>query len=248
MRYRIDLAYLGTNYHGWQRQRNASSVQEVLEDRLSTLVGHSVEVVGAGRTDTGVHASHYVAHFDAEKLRMPEARMVYALNGTLPQDIAVHSLAECAAEFHARFDALSRTYRYVISREKNPFALGRSYQCSYPLDLPSMQAGAAALLPYSDFASFCKAGADNKTTLCELMRSEWTVEGNQWVYTVQANRFLRNMVRAIVGTLLDLGRGRITLEQLHEIVAAADRGKAGASAPPEGLYLSDIAYPQDSNY
>lgn len=244
MRYRIDLAYRGTAYHGWQRQQNALSVQEVLEARLAQLVGTHVEVVGAGRTDTGVHASRYVAHFDAPTLRMPLARMEYALNGILPSDISVYSLQETHPEFHARFDAIARTYRYVIARTKDPFSLGLAYQCAHALDYDLMQQGAHSLLRYTDFASFCKAGADNKTTICHLMRSEWTVEDAQWVYTVQANRFLRNMVRALVGTLLDLGRGRISLDQLHDIVAAADRGRAGASAPPEGLYLAQIDYPE----
>ncbi len=243
-RYRINLAYRGTNYHGWQRQPNALSVQEVLEEKLGQLFRTPVALTGCGRTDTGVHALSYVAHFDLSlRLESPgDERMLWALSGMLPNDIAVHSIEACDADFHARFGAQLREYRYVLQRRPNPFTQGLATPYYHSLSLEAMEEGAAALLLYEDFASFCKAGSDAKTTRCHLFRSEWAVEGDQWVYTVAADRFLRNMVRAIVGTLLDLGRGRITLDNLHAIMESRSRGLAGASAGPEGLYLSRVEY------
>ncbi|PIE83924.1 MAG: tRNA pseudouridine(38-40) synthase TruA [Bacteroidia bacterium] len=243
-RYRLDLAYRGSAYHGWQRQPNALSVQEVLEGRLGQLLRAPIELTGCGRTDTGVHALRYVAHFDGPEglTAWPKDGLVRSLNGMLPSDIVVYSLAEVAADFHARFDARLREYRYVLQRRPNPFTLGLATPYYHELSLEAMQRGAQALLDHEDFASFCKSGGDAKTTICRLARSEWAVEGDQWVYTVAADRFLRNMVRAIVGTLLEMGRGRITLGELHDILRAKSRSRAGASVSPEGLYLSRVEY------
>lgn len=242
MRFRLDLSYCGTHYHGWQRQPNAISIQEILEEAIAKLLHTSVEVVGAGRTDTGVHARYYVAHFDAEKIPSPLPQFVYMLNGVLPHDIAIQQILPTSPDFHARFDAVSRTYEYWIARTKDPFLTERALQISGELSLEKMRAGAALLLEYNDFASFCKTGTDVHTTLCRLIESQWNVRGDLWIYRVTADRFLRNMVRAIVGTLLGVGREKISLATLREIIEAKDRGRAGASVQPQGLYLVDIEY------
>lgn len=242
MRFRLDLSYCGTHYHGWQRQPNALSVQETLEAAIAKILRVPVEVIGAGRTDTGVHARYYVAHFDAEEMPIPLPQFVYMLNGILPHDIAIQQILPASPDFHARFDAISRSYEYWISRSKDPFLTERALQLSGEMSLEDMQAGAALLLEYTDFASFCKTGTDVHTTLCRLTESQWNIQGNLWIYRVTADRFLRNMVRAIVGTLLEVGRGRISLATLREIIEAKDRGRAGASVQPQGLYLADIRY------
>ncbi len=243
MRYRIDLGYCGTNYHGWQRQPNALTVQETLEKALKQILRTAVELVGAGRTDMGVHAKHYVAHFDAPQISLPLQEVVYMLNDILPSDIAVYALSETYSTFHARFDAQTRSYEYWIARRKDPFLLNAAYLYTAPLDLELMQRGAQVLLEYSDFASFCKTGSDVQTTYCKLSESEWIARDEHLlVYRITADRFLRNMVRAIVGTLLDLGRGKLTLEGFRAIIESRDRRRAGASAQPQGLYLVSVQY------
>ena len=244
MRYRLCLAYHGAGYHGWQRQPNAVTVQEVLERSLSQLFQQEIEVTGAGRTDTGVHARFYVAHFDATGLPMPVERLLYVLNGILPRDIVIFHIEETASTFHARFDATRRTYEYWLVRRKDPFLSDGALLYTSPLNLSLLQTGASLLLAYEDFASFCKTGTDVHTTFCHLFLSEWEVRDKVWIYRISADRFLRNMVRAIVGTLLDLGRGKITLSQFQEIIESRRRGRAGASAPPQGLYLVDVSYPE----
>ena len=190
MRFRLDLSYCGTHYHGWQRQPNAISIQEILEEAIAKLLRTSVEVVGAGRTDTGVHARYYVAHFDAEEIPSPLPQFVYMLNGVLPHDIAIQQILPTSPDFHARFDAVSRTYEYWIARTKDPFLTERALQISGELSLEKMRAGAALLLEYNDFASFCKTGTDVHTTLCRLTESQWNVRGDLWIYRVTADRFL----------------------------------------------------------
>ena len=244
MRFRIHLAYHGGAYHGWQRQPNARTVQEVLEQALSQLFQQNIELIGAGRTDTGVHARFYVAHFDAANLPMPTERLRYVLNGILPRDIVLFEIVEAHPTFHARFDATCRTYEYLLLRAKDPFLADEAYLYTAPLDLPLLQQGASLLTRYDDFASFCKTGTDAHTTICHLFDSTWEVRDNLWIYRIAADRFLRNMVRAIVGTLLDLGRGRLSLNQFQKIIEARNRGVAGASAPPHGLYLVNVEYPQ----
>ena len=242
MRYRLELSYRGTLYHGWQRQPNALSVQEILEEAIVKLLRTPIEIVGAGRTDTGVHARYYVAHFDADNIPFSLPQFAYMLNGILPRDIALHQVLPTTPDFHARFDAVSRTYEYWIARTKDPFLVDGAFQFSGDLSLTAMQAGAALLLEYNDFASFCKTGTDVHTTLCRLIESQWSVCEHVWIYRVTADRFLRNMVRALVGTLIDLGRGKISLEEFRTIIEAKDRGRAGASAQPQGLYLVDVKY------
>lgn len=243
MRYRIELSYMGTAYHGWQRQPNAVTVQQVLEDALATLVHTQIEVVGAGRTDTGVHARYYVAHADMEALQIPETRLVHMLNGILPHDIAVSHFRATLPDFHARFDALNRTYKYYISRVKDPFWYERAMYFPAALNFEAMQRAAKLLLTYNDFAAFCRTGTDVHTTLCQLHTSTWHMQENLLVYTIQADRFLRNMVRAIVGTMLDVGQEHISLDDFCAIIESRDRCHAGASAPACGLYLVDVQYP-----
>ncbi len=243
MRWRVDLAYSGTAYHGWQRQPNAVSVQATLEKALATLIGQPVELVGAGRTDTGVHARAYTAHCDVPDREYDWPAVVHALNALLPPDVAVYDVRMASPEFHARFDAVARTYEYHIARRKDPFLQGRAYCYTAPLDFDAMQQAAAELLRFDDFASFCKAGSDELHTRCQLFYSAWRREEPLWVYTVRANRFLRNMVRALVGSMLEVGRGRWTLRQFLDAVEARDRCAAGPSARPEGLYLVEVDYP-----
>lgn len=245
MRYFLTLSYNGTAYHGWQVQDNAPSVQGALQRALSALLGEAAEVVGAGRTDTGVHASHYVAHFDTDSQRVQDERFIYHLNAILPKDIAVSAVERVTDGAHARFSALWREYKYFIINEKDPFRIDTAYRYPLPLDVEKMNEAAAALMEYRDFASFCKLHGGNKTTICELKASLWVREGNTLIYTVSADRFLRNMVRAVVGTLIDVGRGKIDLAAFRRVVEARDRGAAGTSAPPQGLFLTDIRYPKE---
>ncbi len=242
-RYFTELSFKGTRYHGWQVQPNALSVQEVLETTFSTFMRQRIEVTGAGRTDTGVHASYYVAHFDAESLPFAAADLVEKLNRFLPNDIALKSIREVGPEMHARFSAIRRTYQYFISRVKDPFTLDTSYQYLWPLDVEAMNQAAEVLLGWEDFTSFSKLHTDVKTNICHVTEAFWKEEGTQLVFTISADRFLRNMVRAIVGTLLEVGRGKLTHDGLITILEKKDRSAAGTSAPPQGLFLTDIQYP-----
>ena len=244
-RYFIQISYKGTAYHGWQIQPNAHSVQEVMEKTLSTLLRESIQVTGAGRTDTGVHASFFVAHFDAYDPALDSPDFVYKLNGFLPNDIAVQKVWKVHSNAHARFDARSRTYRYVVVREKEPFSEETAFRFSGALDLEKMNRAAKILFEYNDFTSFSKLHTDVKTNHCQIMQAEWMEEGIRLVFTIRADRFLRNMVRAIVGTLLDTGRGKLGMEEFRKIIESKDRGLAGASAPAHGLFLTGIEYPED---
>lgn len=243
-RYFLQLSYKGTNYHGWQVQPNAISVQEVIEDALSKILREEISVVGAGRTDTGVHAKNYILHFDLEKSYPEKLDLVYKLNSFLPSDIAVHKVWMVHNEAHARFDAISRTYHYFISREKDPFSTDVSYKYLKSLDVAKMNEAAAKLFDYTDFTSFSRLHTDVKTNNCKIMQAEWIEKNNELVFVVKADRFLRNMVRAIVGTLLEVGQGKLSIEQFCEIIERKDRGAAGASAPAQGLFLVDITYPE----
>lgn len=241
-RYFVELSFKGTRYHGWQVQPNALSVQEVLETTFSTFMRQKIEVTGAGRTDTGVHASFYVAHFDADSLPFAPADLVEKLNRFLPNDIALKSIREVDENLHARFSATRRTYQYFISRVKDPFTLDTSYPYLWPLDVEAMNRAAEVLLQWEDFTSFSKLHTDVKTNNCRVTEAFWKEEGTQLVFTISADRFLRNMVRAIVGTLLEVGRGKLTRDGLIAILEKKDRSEAGTSAPPQGLFLSDIQY------
>ena len=244
MRYFLELRYNGAAYCGWQRQPDMPSVQQTLERALTTLLREKIEVTGAGRTDTGVNASYYVAHFDCEEPVPDPAQVVYKLNFLLPGDIAVGSMTPVGADAHARFAAREREYRYYIEPRKNPFTRDATWQYYVPLDMDRMNEAAAALLEYDDFTSFAKLNSNNKTNICRIMHAAWTAdERGVLCFTIRANRFLRNMVRAIVGTLLDVGQGRITLEQFQQIIESKDRCKAGTSVPGNALFLCDIEYP-----
>ena len=244
-RYFIQLSYKGTNYHGWQIQPNAISVQEVLEKTLSTVLRQKIEVVGAGRTDTGVHASFFVLHFDVnEKLNNLE-NLVYKLNSLLPTDIAIQKIWQVANELHARFSAVSRTYKYYISTKKNPFKADTSFKYLLPLDIDKMNEAARILAEYVDFTSFSRLHTDVKTNNCKILWAEWEILNTQLIFTIKADRFLRNMVRAIVGTLLEVGKGKLSLNDFRKIIEAKDRGAAGASAAAKGLFLVDVEYPEE---
>lgn len=244
MRYFIELAYNGGNYHGWQNQPNAATVQSKLELALSTLLSDDISIVGAGRTDTGVHAKHMVAHFNTE-VNFKVADLVYKLNSFLPNDIAIHDIYKVKPDAHARFDAVSRTYHYHISTYKNPFLSGLAHEFYLPLDVDLMNEASKTLLNYNDFQCFSKAHTDVKTYHCKIIKAEWTEENHQLIFEITADRFLRNMVRAIVGTMINIGQKKITITQLHDIIKSKDRTNAGFSAPACGLYLTKVAYPEN---
>ena len=242
MRYFITFSYDGTAYHGWQIQPHSVSVQEEIQKALSTLLRRPMEVVGAGRTDTGVHARKMFAHFDSEyELECPQ--LVYKLNKLLPRDIAVQQVERVADDMHARFSAKSRTYHYYVHLDKNPFLRSYSWQVYGNPDFELMNRAAAVLMEYTDFTSFSKVNTDTKTNDCTITEAHWDmVADGQWRFTITANRFLRNMVRAIVGTLIEVGRGRMTIEQLRNVVDAKDRCRAGDSVPGNALFLVDVKY------
>jgi tRNA pseudouridine38-40 synthase len=243
-RYFLQLSYKGTNYHGWQIQPNAISVQEVIEDALSKILRQKIAVIGAGRTDTGVHASYFILHFDMEGEIPEKLDVVYKLNSFLPHDIAVQKVWKVSDDLHARFSATSRTYRYFISRKKDVF--GDDTTCKYlkPLNVDKMNEAAQTLFLYKDFTSFSRLHTDVKTNNCVVMHAEWKELGERLIFEVKADRFLRNMVRAIVGTLLEVGKGKLSVEQFKQIIEQKDRGAAGASAPAQGLFLVHIEYPK----
>ena len=252
MRYFIQLSYDGTEYHGWQVQPNGVSVQEVLQKALSTLLRQPTEVTGAGRTDAGVHASMMVAHFawpaahegeGGEEAPLDCTQLTYKLNRLLPPDVAVQAVRPVGPEMHARFSATRRTYHYYIHTHKDPFLRGYSWQVNVPLDFALMNEAAQVLLEYSDFTSFSKTGTDVKTNICQLTEARWEqLKPGEWRFTVSANRFLRNMVRAIVGTLVEVGRHRMTFRQMRHAIEAEDRQRAGESVPGHALYLTNIEY------
>ena len=245
MRYFLTLSYKGTNYNGWQIQRNAPSVQGKLEEALALLLRRPTPVTGAGRTDTGVHARYYVAHFDTTEAIRDRAGFCYHLNAVLPYDIAVHELLPVRADAHARFDATEREYRYLILTAKDPFARETAWLYHGALHIDAMNEAAAHLLAFDDFTTFAKLNSANKTNICDVRHAVWTQTGDRLEFTIRANRFLRNMVRAITGTLVEVGRGKMTPEEFRAIIAARDLSLSGSSAPAQGLYLSDVRYPAD---
>ncbi|MBB3187773.1 tRNA pseudouridine(38-40) synthase TruA [Microbacter margulisiae] len=243
-RYFLWIAYNGNEYHGWQIQPNAKSIQATIEDALTILFKKPIEIVGAGRTDTGVHALEMVAHVDLPLLDNIDL-IKKQLNGILPQSIAIDQIRPVRPDAHARFDASSRTYEYWIITKKNPFYLHAATAVYAPLDFEAMNRAASMLLKYTDFTSFSKLHTDVKTNDCIIQEAFWKQRGDLWVFTITANRFLRNMVRAIVGTLLQIGRGNIDEENFRDIIEAKNRNKAGASVNPDGLYLIHVTYPQE---
>lgn len=245
MRYFMTLAYDGSAYHGWQIQPHSVSVQEQIQNALSTLLQKTVEIVGAGRTDTGVHASKMVAHFDLDEVDSIDCgQMVYRLNKILPRDIAIQRIEPVGDEMHARFSAVSRTYHYYVHTSKNPFLRHYSWQVYGNPDFELMNRAAETLKEYKDFTSFSKVNTDTKTNDCTISEAHWDKVGDgQWRFTITANRFLRNMVRAIVGTLMEVGRGKMSIEQLRNVIEAKDRCRAGDSVPGNALFLVDVKYP-----
>ena len=242
MRYFITFSYDGTAYHGWQIQPHSVTVQEELHKALSTLMRKPMEVVGAGRTDTGVHARKMIAHFDHDEV-LDCSQLVYKLNKLLPRDIAVQHVEPVADDMHARFSAKSRTYHYYVHLDKNPFLRSYSWQVYGNPDFELMNRAARVLMEYKDFTSFSKVNTDTKTNDCTITEARWDRVGeDQWRFTVTANRFLRNMVRAIVGTLMEVGRGRMTIEQLRSVIEAKDRCRAGDSVPGNALFLVEVLY------
>ena len=243
MRYFVSFAYNGTNYHGSQSQPNGLTVQSVMEEAFATILRTPVPLTFAGRTDAGVHAEHMVAHFDAEQ-PIP-ANLAPRLNNLLPPDIAIHDIRSVINDAHARFDALTRTYHYRITTRKDPFSAQTRTRVGAVLDINRLNQATSCLLGTQDFSSFCRAHTDAKTTICTVTDAQWVVENEYESYfTITANRFLRNMVRAIVGTLFEVGRGKMTIDQFAEVIAAHDRCQAGHSAPAEGLSLVQITYPE----
>ncbi|MEI6683886.1 MAG: tRNA pseudouridine(38-40) synthase TruA [Bacteroidota bacterium] len=246
-RYFIKLCYDGTGFHGWQRQPNGITIQQTLEDAMSMMFRAPVRLTGAGRTDTGVHADEFYAHFDLnyDLPKLEREKMTFRLNRFLGGDIAIMDILPVAADAHARFSARSRTYRYCITSVKNPFRRNYTHFMHGPIDWELMNEGAAVIMGYDDFTSFSKVDTDTKTNICRVTAAAWEQEGREAVFTITADRFLRNMVRAIVGTLLQLGTGRISLEQLGLIIENHNRSDAGDSVAAKGLTLARIIYPED---
>lgn len=246
-RYFLHLSYKGSAYHGWQRQANTSNtIQQVLDENLSRVLNQPIEVTGCGRTDTGVHAKDFYAHFDAdnEKLHLEKEKWIYKFNAVLPNDIVVHNVIPVPNDSNSRFDALSRTYHYVITNKKDPFLKGLAYYSHVQLDIEKMNKAANILFEYTDFSSFSKSQTQTFTNNCKIMQAEWKKEGDLLIFVIKADRFLRNMVRAIVGTLLLVGQNKMDLETFRAIVECKDRTKAGASAPAAGLFLVNVEYPE----
>ena len=238
----MTFSYDGTRYHGWQIQPNGDSVQERLQWALSTLLRENITVTGAGRTDAGVHARKMVAHFDRNNM-VDCSQLAYKLNKILPCDIAVQRVEQVSDDMHARFSATSRTYHYYIHTEKNPFLRAYSCELHYPLDFMKMNVAARLLLEYEDFGAFCKSHAGVKTTICHIMVAEWhIISDTSWYFEITANRFLRNMVRAVVGTLIDVGRGRLSIDEFRKVIEGKQRTEAGESMPANALFLEDIRY------
>ncbi len=243
MRYFIRFAYFGKAYHGWQNQPNALTVQQVLERALSTLSRQEISVIGAGRTDTGVHAKEMFAHFDVDTT-LEAVELVHRLNSFLPEDIAIGEIFQVTEEAHARFDAIERTYEYWIVQKKNPFYKDSAHFVWSPLQLDYMNKAASIMMEYDDFECFSKSNTDVKTFICLIKQAYWEKGKEKLVFTITADRFLRNMVRAVVGTLLEVGMGRMEPEGIRAIIESKDRGKAGVSVPAKGLYLTKIKYPE----
>ncbi len=245
MRYFIELSYNGKKYHGWQNQPNAISVQQVLEKALSTLLRSKTSILGAGRTDAGVHAKQMYAHFDTDVV-FDRSELVGKLNSFLPKDVAISEIHPVKTDAHARFDATGRTYEYWIVTEKNPFHNQSAYLVYKKLDVDLMNAAAKELFKYEDFKSFSKTHTDVKTYICTIEKAVWEQRNEVLVFTIRADRFLRNMVRAIVGTLLEVGLGKLSIKEFKQIIESRDRNNAGTSVPGKALYLTAVTYPEET--
>jgi tRNA pseudouridine38-40 synthase len=244
-RYFLKLAFKGSNYHGWQIQANAISVQSVLDDALSTLLRDEIKSLGAGRTDTGVHAKEFYAHFDTQNVCVCDQNFIGRLNIFLPKDVVVYEIFPVPEKTHARFDAISRTYQYHIHLMKDPFLEGFSSFIYKPLNLSLMEEASHILLNYNDFKCFSKSRTQVKNFICEIKEVEWQQIDHQLIFTIKANRFLRNMVRAIVGTLLEVGAGELSIKDFRNVIEKGNRSNAGESVPACGLYLTKIEYPKE---
>tara|TARA_Y100000991_G_C21970265_1_gene349040 strand:+ start:66 stop:812 length:747 start_codon:yes stop_codon:yes gene_type:complete len=242
-RYFIEIMYNGANYHGWQIQPNSKTVQEKLEESISIILRQKINVVGAGRTDAGVHAKQFFAHFDYDS-SLINNNLIFRLNSILPNDICVKSITNVKFSAHSRFDATSRTYEYIINQSKNPFLTKSAYYLNKQLNLKDMCKATNFLFDFSDFTSFSKLHTQTKTNNCKIKNAYWKQNDDTIVFTIEADRFLRNMVRAIVGTLIDVGINKITVNDFIEIIKFKDRSRAGKSVPPHGLYLTKVCYPK----
>jgi len=249
MRYKISLSYNGEPFCGWQIQPKDPSVQQCIQEALSKLLGDPIEIVGAGRTDTGVSAKGYVAHFDTDK-PFDCDQLCYKMNAILPQSVVIESICRTTPDFHARFGATGREYTYFLHTKKDPFMVSSSFLCTFPLDFEQMNKAACLLLGTHDFSCFEKTGADNKTSICTIKRAEWIKYepvmssgcGEYWYFKIEADRFLRNMVRAIVGTLIEVGRGKRSADSIVELLSSKDRCRAGESVPGHALFLTKVSY------
>ena len=246
-RYFLTLAYKGTGFLGWQKQPSGRTVQGVLEEALATILRRETPVTGAGRTDTGVHASRYICHLDLDRTPEEARELVFRANRLLPRDLRLYDIREVRPGAHARFDALSRSYGYYVTRRATPFTYEEEVELpATGLDFDRMNAAAEYLLGTHDFTTFSKGHSDVRTHLCTVTEARWIErsEEGQWLFRITANRFLRNMVRATVGTLFEVGRGKLSPEGFRERLEARDRSLAGTSAPPQGLFLEEIVYPE----
>lgn len=245
-RYFIFITYKGTSYHGWQIQPNSVTVQQILEDSLSVVLNEKISTTGAGRTDTGVHAKFFCAHFDSISANLSaQNNLIFRLNGYLPEDISVKSIKRVLPDANARFSALSRTYKYFITRLKDPFFNNSSWLINRKIDIASMNEACTLLFNHSDFTSFSRLHSDTKTNICKIFHAGWEEVDNRTIFTVRADRFLRNMVRALVGTMVEIGYGKMDIKEFEEIILSKDRCRAGKSAPAKGLFLTDIEYPDE---
>ena len=244
-RFFINLSYNGKNYCGWQIQPNAVSVQQTLQESLSTLMRKIIDIVGAGRTDSGVHARTMIAHFDWDGDAFDNDELCMKMNRFLPKDISIHSIKEVTSDAHARFSAISRTYSYTVTTKKDAFLYDYKYRLFFKPDIEVMNHLCNILLETDDFTSFSKLHTDVKTNICNVKYARWEQNGDDFVFTIQADRFLRNMVRSIVGTLLQAGRGRLSESEFRQIIDAKDRGVAGESAPAHALFLENVEYPHE---
>ena len=244
LRYFIELSYKGTNYHGWQEQPNSVSVQELINKAFSTIFGTSINVVGAGRTDTGVHAEQLYAHIDFSA-EINTRDVTYKINSLLPHDIVVENIVKTIDNVHARFDAISRSYEYRIFLGRNPFLIDTTWQLNNTkLNIVKMNEAAEILLTYTNFKCFSRTNSNVKTYNCDVRKAQWVLTKKTLIFHITADRFLRNMVRAIVGTLIEVGTGKITLEDFKQIIESKDRRNAGTSVPAQGLFLTQVDYPK----
>ena len=245
-RYFIFISYKGTSYHGWQIQPNSVTVQKTLDETLSVVLKEKIATIGAGRTDAGVHAIFFCAHFDSiSPDLLALGNLVFRLNQFLPVDISVNSLKKVVPDANARYSAISRTYKYYISRIKDPFFDNSSWYLHRKIDITPMNEACRLLFHHSDFTSFSRLHSGVKSNICKIYNAGWEESDNRLIFTIKADRFLRNMVRAIVGTMVEIGFGKMDLKEFEEIILAMDRCKAGTSAPAKGLFLTEIEYPQE---